>query len=120
VKPTIHIKRVYEEPSKADGYRVLIDRLWPRGFTKAHAAIDEWAKELAPTASLRKWFNHAPEKWPEFKKKYKAELKTNDALKTFLEEHSGEKQITLVYAGKDEEHTHALVLQEILEQEFAR
>ncbi|MEJ0101905.1 MAG: DUF488 family protein [Bacteroidota bacterium] len=85
MKPTITIKRAYDKPSKTDGRRILADRLWPRGLTKDKAAIDEWAKELAPTSELRKWFGHKPELWREFQKKYTAELKKNDAVAAFIE-----------------------------------
>jgi uncharacterized protein YeaO (DUF488 family) len=115
MKPKINIKRAYEKSVKTDGFRVLVDRLWPRGLTKEKAAIDEWAKDLAPTTELREWFGHEPELWPEFQKKYKAELKKNEAVDQFIEEHKDKKLITLVYGAKDEAHTHALVLQQYLE-----
>lgn len=79
----IHIKRAYDEYSKNDGYRILVDRLWPRSIKKEDAAIDEWIKDIAPSGELRKWFNHDPEKWNEFKKKYTAELKDNAACPPF-------------------------------------
>jgi len=116
MKPTIAIKRAYDKPSKADGRRILVDQLWPRGLTKDAAAIDEWAKELAPTPELRKWFGHKPELWQEFQKKYLVELKKNNAVIPFIENHKKDKLLTLLYAGKDEEHTHALILQEFLER----
>lgn len=118
MKPTITIKRVYETPLKKDGYRILVDRLWPRGVTKEEANIDDWAKPLAPTVQLRKWFGHDPERWEEFQKRYRAELKKNKAIDQFIEQHYDEKHITLVYGAKDTKHTHALVLQEYLEQAF--
>lgn len=118
MKPTIKTKRVYEAPSKEDGVRVLVDRLWPRGMKKEAAHIKEWAKELAPTADLRTWFGHDPERWPEFQRKYRAELKKNPAVAPFTEAHKDSKVITLVYGAKDEEHNQALVLQEFLEQAF--
>lgn len=115
MKTKLSIKRVYEEASKADGCRVLVDRLWPRGLKKEDAAVDEWAKGLAPTQELRKWFGHDPEKWKEFQKKYKAELKKNEAVKTFITDHKSEKHITLLYGAKDEEHNQATVLKDFLE-----
>ena len=115
MKPKIKIKRVYEEPSKTDGARILVDRLWPRGMKKATADIQEWAKELAPTAALRTWFGHDPERWMEFQRKYKAELKKNPAVAAFITAHKDTKVITLVYGAKDETHNQALVLQEFLE-----
>jgi uncharacterized protein YeaO (DUF488 family) len=116
MKPVIQIKRAYDKPSKKDGYRVLIDRLWPRGVTKEAAAINEWVKEIAPSTSLRKWFNHDPERWTEFQKKYKTELKKNKAVEELAGKWSDHELITFVYAGKDTEHTHALVLQQYLQQ----
>lgn len=116
MKTNITIKRVYEEPQKKDGHRVLVDRIWPRGLTKEKAAVDEWAKNLAPTTELRKWFGHKPELWTDFKKKYTAELKKNEAVKVFLLEHKHLKKMTLVYGAKDEEHNQAVVLKEFLER----
>ncbi|WP_300598493.1 DUF488 domain-containing protein [Niabella sp.] len=113
---TITIKRVYEAPAKNDGLRVLVDRLWPRGIKKENAAIDEWPKELAPSADLRKWFNHDPNKWEAFQKKYKEELKQNPALDIFLKSHTGTRKITLLFGARDEQHNQAVVLQEVLEQ----
>ncbi len=114
MKPAIRIKRAYEEPEKKDGYRILVDRLWPRGVSKHEAAFDEWAKDLAPSAELRKWFGHDPNLWGEFQKRYRAELKKNSEVDTFIEQHEDKKVITLVYGAKDEAHNHALVLQQYL------
>jgi uncharacterized protein YeaO (DUF488 family) len=116
MKPTIAIKRIYEETTKEDGYRVMVDRLWPRGIAKDDKRFDEWAKDLAPTNELRLWYAHVPERWPEFKSRYRAELKANEAVATFLETHEDKKRITLVYAAKDVEHAHALVLQQYLQK----
>jgi len=118
MKPELLIKRAYERPEKKDGYRVLVDRLWPRGVKKEEAAIDDWQKELAPSTALRKWFGHDPERWNEFQKKYRAELKNNEAVPSFVEAHADRKKITLVYGAKDTEHTHALVLQQYLQAQF--
>ena len=113
----IKIKRVYDAPSANDGYRILVDRLWPRGMTKAKAKIDLWAKEVTPTDSLRKWYSHTPEKWPEFKKMYKNELKERlEELDKIKQIEKKKKTVTLVYAAKDTKHTHALVLLGILEK----
>ena len=107
----VKLKRVYEKAAKADGYRVLVDRLWPRGLSKPKAKIDFWAKEVAPSNSLRKWFGHKPEKWPEFKNKYRLELKSNQAavkeLKTIIKK---QKTVTLLYGAKDQQHNNAVVL----------
>lgn len=110
----IKIKRVYENPSKEDGKRILVDRLWPRGLTKEKANIDLWLKDIAPTTELRKWFGHDPYKWKEFKKRYRLELKNNKEEVSILKEQFGEKVVTLVYGAKDEEHNEALVLKEWL------
>ena len=108
--PEIAIKRVYEEPSPYDGYRVLVDRLWPRGISKEAAQIDEWNKDLAPSTDLRKWFGHDPARWDEFSAKYMQELKANGFGNEFLQRLGKEEKITLVYAAKDPKHCHPLVL----------
>jgi uncharacterized protein YeaO (DUF488 family) len=113
----IKLKRVYEPYAEADGVRVLVDRLWPRGIRK-EAARAVWVKDLAPSTELRKWFNHAVPLWTDFEKRYRAELKKNPAVETFIEEHRDDKHITLLYAAKDTEHNHALVLKEYLEKAF--
>lgn len=110
------IKRVYEKPEKDDGYRILVDRLWPRGISKASAEIDEWIKEIAPSTELRKWFNHEPEKFSEFKKRYKEELKTQVAELKKIHEISQKKKITLLYSAKDTQYNQAVVLLEVLQK----
>ena len=108
------IKRVYETPSKEDGYRILIDRLWPRGLTKEKAQVDLWLKDISPSAELRKWFNHEPEKWTEFRKLYKAEISKNKIATQILnDEFKKHQKVTLVYGAKDEEHNDAVVLLEV-------
>lgn len=114
----MNIKRVYEKPGREDGFRILVDRLWPRGLKKADAQIDEWAKLLAPSAELRKWFGHDPERWKEFEKKYISELKSNDAAVSFVKDNAGKKVITLLYGAADSEHNNALVLQQFLKTKF--
>lgn len=116
IQPIIRIKRAYDYPLKEDGFRVLVDRLWPRGVRKKDAALDEWATELAPSVSLRKWWGHDPETFATFKKKYWAELEKNEAAVDFIRNHAGEKVITLVYGAKNPECNHAIVLQQYLEQ----
>ena len=118
MKPIIKIKRIYDKPLKKDGCRILADRLWPRGLSVAEACIDDWMKVLAPSAALRTWFGHDPDLWYEFKKKYRYELRHNKAADTFLDRHGDKKVITLLHAGKDEQHTHAIVLREFLEAQF--
>jgi len=109
----IFIKRVYEPATRSDGKRVLVDRIWPRGLTKVEAKVDLWLKEVAPSTELRKSFGHDPEKWADFQKKYKAELKGNPAL-TKLKAVAKGGTITLVFAAKDEYHNNAVVLKQIL------
>ncbi len=109
------MKRVYEAASPADGYRALVDRLWPRGLSKEKAALDDWLKDIAPSTELRSWFGHQPEKWTEFSRKYKAELKQNRvAVDHLLDIIRKQERVTLLYAAADEQHTHALVLQAYL------
>ena len=109
---SIKIKRVYEAPDPSDGKRILIDRLWPRGLTKEKADVDLWLKEIAPSTELRKWFGHDPEKWEEFKKKYRAELRENNGQVQLLKDEMDKGDVTLVYGAKDEEHNDAVVIQE--------
>ncbi|MEW5996985.1 MAG: DUF488 domain-containing protein [Candidatus Micrarchaeota archaeon] len=111
----IKLKRAYEKPSKDDGFRILVERLWPRGLTKERAAIDLWLKEIAPSPELREWFGHDPAKWKEFLRRYHAELgKKEDAMKT-LKQKIKEGSVTFVYAAKDEEHNSAVALKMFLE-----
>ena len=111
----VKIKRVYEEPKKSDGKRILVDRLWPRGLRKAEVKVDLWLKEIAPSTALRKWFSHEPSKWEEFKKRYSVELDKNNEQISLLEREVSEGKVTLVYGAKDQEHNGAVVLREFLE-----
>jgi len=112
----IKIKRVYGKPEKEDGFRVLIDRLWPRGLTKEKVKIDLWLKDLSPSSDLRKWFRHEPEKWPEFKRKYFSELKSKkDSLK-LLAEKARNGKVTLVYGSKEERFNNAVALSEYVKK----
>jgi uncharacterized protein YeaO (DUF488 family) len=108
------LKRVYEDPSEEDGTRILVDRLWPRGLTKEKARVDLWLKEVAPSTELRKWFAHDPAKWPEFKARYKAELKHNAPQLALLKQAVIRGHTTLLYGARDTEHNEAVVLQELL------
>jgi uncharacterized protein YeaO (DUF488 family) len=110
----IAIKRAYDPADKKDGYRILVDRLWPRGIKKEAAEIDQWLKEVAPSTKLRTWFGHDPAKWKEFKKRYWEELKDNEAWEELQALAKEKKKITLVYAAKDEEYNQAVVLEELL------
>lgn len=110
----ISIKRVYLPAEDSDGYRVLVDRLWPRGIKKENAKIDLWAKGLAPSAELRKWFNHIPERFEEFSKKYVEELKANPEVAPILDAIRQHDKVTLLYGAKDEQHNNAVVLLHLL------
>ncbi len=112
----LKLKRVYEKAEKSDGERVLVDRLWPRGMTKQKAKIDLWLKDVAPSTPLRIWFGHDPKRWTAFKTKYKAELKdkSKKELLAGLRKKSRKGTLTLVYGAKDTEHTHALVLRDLI------
>ncbi|HZY72820.1 MAG TPA: DUF488 domain-containing protein [Edaphobacter sp.] len=109
------IKRVYDQPDKDDGSRVLVDRIWPRGLTKEKARVDLWLKEIAPSTELRKWFNHDPARWDEFRTRYNAELKKNSQQVALLKKKIAEGKVTLVYSAKDEQHNQARALQQFLE-----
>jgi len=111
----IRLKRAYEEPSADDGVRVLVERLWPRGLRKQAAAIDLWLKEVAPSTELRGWFGHDPEKWEEFRQRYRAELGDKAGQIEILEQKLQEGPVTFVFAAKDEEHNSAVALKEFLE-----
>lgn len=111
----IQLKRVYDAPAASDGTRVLVDRLWPRGISKAKAKLHLWLKEVAPTTSLRQWFGHDPAKWNEFQKRYCNELKTNTAMKD-LQRLAQQGDLTLLYAARDQEHNEAVVLRNFLLQ----
>ena len=113
------IKRVYDPPATEDGYRVLVDRLWPRGLTKAAARLDLWAKDLAPSPDLRKEFNHRPERFAEFRHHYLSELSRNPAVTAFRTELKRPK-VTLLYGAHDRANNHALVLKDFLEGKPAR
>ena len=106
------IKRVYELPDRHDGRRILVDRLWPRGLTKEKASIDLWLKDIAPSTELRKWFDHDPERWEEFKERYLDELKGNSEQIQLLKQELDKGIVTLVYGARDEEHNQAVVIQE--------
>ena len=111
----IKIKRVYEPFSDQDGFRILVDRLWPRGLSKESAKIDMWLKDIAPSDALRKWFSHDPKKWQEFKNRYKKELgEKKDVITKLKTIEKEKKKITLLYAAKDTEHNNAVFLQEYM------
>jgi uncharacterized protein YeaO (DUF488 family) len=113
----IKIKRVYEMAAEDDGFRILVDRLWPRGLSKEKAEVDLWLKEVAPSDELRKWFAHDPEKWEDFKRKYGKELAAKQELLKEIRRIEEEKgTVTLVYSARDVEHNNAVALQAVLEK----
>lgn len=111
----IRVKRVYEERERADGRRILVDRLWPRGLSKERAAIDFWAKEVAPSNALRRWYGHAPERWPEFKRRYFAELDGNGGGLAQLRDAMGRATATLLFGSTEMRLNNAVALKEYLE-----
>lgn len=113
------IKRIYEPADTADGFRVLVDRLWPRGLKKESVKIDLWAKDLAPSTPLRQWVHKQPENWSEFEVRYIRELQENPATSRLTTQLTSQKVITLLYAARDEHRNHAIVLQDFLQKTMA-
>ena len=111
----LQIKRAYEQPSRADGTRILVDRLWPRGLTREKAKVDIWLKDIAPSTELRKWYGHDPDKWAEFRTRYRRELKSKSDLLDELRGKAEKGPVTLVYAARDEAHNEAVVLEQLLD-----
>ena len=110
----VQLKRAYEPPDKKDGTRILVDRLWPRGVSKEEASLDEWIKEIAPSADLRTWFGHEQRRWAEFRKRYRAELAEHSEMLKDLRRRAREGPITLVYSARDEVHNDAVVLRNVI------
>lgn len=110
----VQTKRAYESPEPSDGYRVLIDRLWPRGVSKEHAELDEWARDLAPSSEPRRWFGHDPEKFDEFRRRYREELAEHESKLDELRRRARTGTLTLVYSAHDTEHNDAVVLADLL------
>lgn len=110
----LKVKRIYEEPKKADGFRILVDRLWPRGIKKEAAEIDLWLKEIAPSDALRKWFNHDAKKWTEFQKRYAKELTNKKELLSIINKEAKKRTVTLLFGTKETEHNNAVALQNFL------
>ena len=110
----VRLKRAYEPSEQSDGTRILVDRLWPRGVSKAEAEFDEWIKEIAPSAELRTWFGHDPARWDEFRRRYRAELARHSDLLKDLRRRAREGPITLVYSARDEIHNDAVVLRNVI------
>jgi uncharacterized protein YeaO (DUF488 family) len=114
----VRLKRAYDPPAQDDGYRVLIDRVWPRGRTKAQVAADEWRRDLAPSAELRRWFGHRPERFEEFRRRYVEELRPRAEALEELRKRAEAGRLTLVFGARDEPHSNARVLEEILRRGF--
>lgn len=110
----VRLKRVYEEPSDDDGYRILVDRVWPRGLRKADARVDEWLKDVAPSTDLRRWFGHDPDRFAEFGRRYRAELRGSTALAELRARCAEHAVVTLVYGARDAAHNQAVVLRDVL------
>ena len=116
----IRLKRAYDSADPSDGYRVLIDRLWPRGLSRERAKLDEWDRELAPSTKLRQWFGHEPSRFEEFRRRYVEELQEDRPALAALRQRAREGALTLVYAAKDNEHNDAVVLAEVLRRGLPR
>lgn len=110
----LRLKRAYEPAEPDDGVRILVDRLWPRGVSKAEAALDDWMKDIAPSTELRQWFGHDPARWPEFQSRYRAELRQHDEELDRIRALARTQTVTLVYSAHDVEHNDAVVLREVL------
>lgn len=110
----IHIRRAYDPPDETDGARILVDRLWPRGLAKNKAHIDHWAKEIAPSDALRRWFGHDPARWEEFRRRYGEELRQNADAVSALRQRIGAGPATLLYAAHDTQHNNAVALRDLL------
>jgi len=116
----LRLKRAYEPAETSDGRRILVDRLWPRGLSKKRVAIDEWMKELSPSAELRRWFDHDPKKWLEFQRRYKRELRVHTDLVNELARLASRRRVTLVFGARDEEHNDAVVLAGVIRTRMKR
>lgn len=112
----VSIKRAYESPTPGDGYRVLVDRLWPRGVSKEKVELDDWLREIAPSDDLRTWFDHDPERWEEFRKRYRSELDEHREALRSLARLAADGKLTLVYGAKDREHNNAVVVKDYIEE----
>jgi uncharacterized protein YeaO (DUF488 family) len=112
----INLKRIYDPPSRADGKRILVDRLWPRGIKKEDAKLDEWLKDIAPSGELRKWFGHEPDKWSELKTRYQEELAVKADIVKLLRDAANKGVVTLLFSAKDIERNNAVVLKEVIDR----
>lgn len=116
---SVRIKRIYDAPSDDDGYRVLVDRIWPRGVSKQAARLDRWLKAVAPSTELRRWFGHDPSRWDEFRKRYRGELGETPALVQELVDKAGSSSVTLLFSARDRQHNQAVVLREWIEERLS-
>jgi uncharacterized protein YeaO (DUF488 family) len=114
---SIRLKRAYDKPSRSDGVRILVDRLWPRGLTKDQVHVKEWLKDAAPSTQLRQWFKHDPDNWPDFRKQYIHELQQHPDVLEPVRQQARRHTVTLIYSAKDEQHNNAVVIKELLENE---
>lgn len=112
--PDIRIKRIYDAPDAADGFRALVDRLWPRGISKERGALGGWLLELAPSTALRQWFHHDPTRWPQFARRYRAELRAQSAALQSLRQRAKQQRVTLLYTARDPRRNHAVLLRNVL------
>ncbi len=110
----VHAKRVYEQPDPSDGYRVLVDHIWPRGVSRGRAQLDEWLRELAPSDELRKWFDHDPERFDDFRARYRDELTAQAELVATLRRRAEAGPLTILYAARDQEHNNGVVVAELV------
>ncbi len=110
----IQVKRIYDQPAKSDGFRVLVDRIWPRGISKERAALDLWMKTIAPSTDLRRWFGHDPKRWSEFRARYRKELRDHTTELSELRAHARKGTVTLLFGARDTDHNEAVVLKEVL------
>jgi len=113
-KPQLRIKRIYDEAARGDGHRILTDRIWPRGVSRARARLDDWSPELGPSDELRKWFNHVPARYAEFRARYRSELWSQSARLEELRRRATARPVTILYAARDQKHNNAVVLAELL------
>ncbi|MGP1680440.1 MAG: DUF488 domain-containing protein [Burkholderiales bacterium] len=118
--PGVQIKRIYDAPARTDGLRVLVDRVWPRGITKKAAALDFWIKEVAPSTELRKWFNHDPQRWADFRLRYRRELRKHAKELEGLKAQAAKRRVTLLFGARDTQHNQAVVLKEALQPSSRR
>jgi uncharacterized protein YeaO (DUF488 family) len=116
----VWIRRAYEPPSRNDGYRILVDRLWPRGVSKAEAHLDEWDRDVAPSTELRQWFGHDPQRWEEFRRHYRDELARRPDAVAHLVDVARRGRLTLVFGARDTVHNDAVVLREVIDEQLGR